>query len=187
MSTMNPFKEGQELLIQGDREGSIRKFTQAINEGVKTGLSFLSRGVAHLYLKDYDRAINDFSRAIEIDEANPRAWYYRGNARMARRELEAASEDFSRTIELEPMHGLAYLARGTCYEDMGRREEAAADIRMALMCTRVSSQRFVDSMGIIRTQADRAFHLTIGEARDPVLTEEEAVQLKTFIDEEWSD
>ena len=28
MATMNPFQEGQELLIQGDREGSIRKFTQ---------------------------------------------------------------------------------------------------------------------------------------------------------------
>jgi len=187
MVKKDPFQEGKKLMIQGDRQGGIKKFTEAINAGVHTGISFLSRGVAHLHLKDYDSAIHDFSRSIEIDRNNPRAWYYRGTANMARNGLEDAIYDFTRTIELEPMHGLAYLGRGTCYEDLGRREEAGEDIRMALICTQTSSQKFVDSMGLVRTQADRAFHLTIGEARDPVLTEEEAAQLKMFIEQEWSE
>ena len=179
--------EARILLIHGEREKSIDLFTKAIDSGEKTSLSYLSRGVAHLQLGNLQSAIDDFSKAIELNPANPRAHYYRGTAHMVSKKFLLAVYDFTRTIEIEPQYGLAYAARGSCYLEMGLHEEATADLKAALVQAQISGQRFVDSMGLVRTQLDRAFHHWIGEARDPRLTREEYEQLRNLMEVGWKD
>jgi len=187
MGATATFQNAQNLLIAGRHAESVKAFSDAIDAGENNAITYLSRGVARLQLGDLEQAEEDFTRSLQLNPSTPRAWYYRGTARMVARNFVEAIRDFTRTIALEPRHGLAYLARGTCYEETGMREAAAKDIRAALMETRASTQRFVDSMGMIRTQADRAFHLTIGEARHPELSETEWQQLKRLIENDAAD
>lgn len=187
MSGNPTLDEAKNLLIQGQPAQSAQAFSAVIQGGENTAIAYLSRGVARLQLDETKRAIEDFSRSLQIEPSNPRAWYYRGTAHMLDRNLDRAVKDFKRAIDLRPDHGLAYLARGVCYEEMGFRDAAARDIRSALMETKVSAQRFVDGLGMIRTMADRAFHLTIGEGRHPELSETEWQQLKGFVEKDTAD
>jgi len=186
MGTKEMLNEARSLLIHGERERSIDLFTKAIESGEKTSLSYLGRGVAHLQLGNLQSAVDDFTRAIELNPSNPRAHYYRGMAYMVAKKFWLAVYDLGRTIELEPRHGLALAARGSCYLEMGLHDEAAIDLKAALIEAQVSGQRFVDSMGLVRTQLDRAFHLWIGDAREPRLTPQEYEQLRNLIEVDWT-
>jgi len=179
--------EAKNLLMHGERKKSIDLFTSAIDSGEKTAISYLSRGVAHLQLGNFQPALDDFTKAIELNAANPRAHFYRGIVHMVSKRYLMAVHDFTRTLEVEPQHGLAYAARGSCYLEMGLEDEAAVDLKAALVQAQISGQRFVDSMGLVRTQLDRAFHLWIGEARDPRLTREEYEQLRNLMEVGWKD
>jgi len=182
MGTKEMLDEARSLLMHGDRKKSIDLFTSAINSGERTALSYLSRGVAHLQLGNFQPALNDFTKAIELNRNNPRAHFYRGVVHMVSKRYLLAVHDFTRTVEMDPQHGLAYAARGSCYLEMGLDNEAAVDLKTALIQAQVSGQRFVDDMGLVRTQLDRAFHRWIGEARDPRLTAEEYEKLRKLME-----
>ena len=74
------FEEGKRLFVEGKLEESIDTFTKAMEAGYDAKISFLSRGTAHLRLKDADKALKDFTKTIEIDKGYARAYYYRGMA-----------------------------------------------------------------------------------------------------------
>lgn len=185
MDTKELFQKAQRLFIEGKHKESIEAFTKAIESGEKSEIAYLSRGVAYFNLKEHDKALADFSKAIEANEKNVRAYYYRGIAYNAKSEYNRAIEDLNKAIELKPDYGAAVFARGTAYAQIGNDDEAARNIKTALIYGETAAQGFADTFGMFRTQFNKALALITGERKPPtmVLTEEETEKLKKWLEE----
>ncbi len=152
---MNPvelLKEAQIFFLDGKYKESIEVFTKAIEAGADPYITHLSRGVAHLKLKEIDEAINDFTEAINANNQSARAYYFRGNVHMMKNEFEKAVSDFSKAMELQSGHVMARFSRGVAYARMNKVDEASADIKAVMPEMELNMQGFVDTHGIVRTE-----------------------------------
>src|SRR4030042_4838854 len=110
MDSSGLLKEAQLLFIDGKDKESIEAFTKAINAGADPYIAFVSRGAAHLKLKQGDDAIKDFGMAIEANSKSARAYFFRGLAHMLNNEFENSVEDFTKALELKTDYGMAKFA-----------------------------------------------------------------------------
>ena len=205
MGAKELFEEGQKLLIEGkqkersDEAGAKDAFSRAVGAlsraieatpagtGAEPAIIYLSRGVAYLQLKDADKAIADFTKAIEAGQKiGFRAYYYRGIANMIKNALEPAVADLTKAIELKPEHGAAIFARGAALAQLDRDEEATKDIKTALSHSEAGIEGFADTLGIIRTQFDKAMSLMTGQRPVPTmeLSEKETETLRKWLEGE---
>ena len=179
------FQNGQRLFMEGKHEESIDCFTQSIDIGGGSEITFLSRGVAYLKTQQVDEAINDFSSVVELNNSNFRAFLYRGMANMVKENYDDAILDFDSSVKLQPDNGAAYFARGTSYANLGNMEEAERNIRTALTCSESTMQGFADNHGMFRTQFERARAIMTGEGDAPqmYLTDIELGLVKKWLDD----
>ena len=169
-STKKMFEEGQRFLLKGNFIESIEAFSKAINEGETSDTAFLSRGVAYLRNHEIDKAIHDFSEVVSHSDENVRAHFYKGVAFMASEDFEAAIVEFDRTIELQPEHGAAMFARGTAYAHMGNDEMASKNIKTAITLSESNVYGLQETIGLWRTQFERALSQISGEMNPPEMT-----------------
>jgi tetratricopeptide (TPR) repeat protein/CHAT domain-containing protein len=94
--------------------------------------AYRARANAYFEANAFARVIADYSKAIEIDpradDYNGRAWAY-FKARRARKGLP----DVEEALRLRPCSAASYDTRGHIFEALGRRTEAIADFRRALI------------------------------------------------------
>lgn len=93
--------------LQGDLDGALSYYTQAIECNPGLVSAYNNRGVAYLSRRekgDLKRAISDFSQAIELDPEFGSAWYNRGLSYMALGEAydEQTLADLHRAQALQP-------------------------------------------------------------------------------------
>jgi tetratricopeptide (TPR) repeat protein len=179
------FGEGQQHLLKGELEESVKSFTSAIEAGMDEAIAYLSRGVAYMKLKKPVEAAADFSKAIERSPQSDRAYYYRASALMLSGEYGAAVPDLDRAIEINPENGAAFFARATCHVQLGNEDEASRDMKTAIAMAETAAQGLADTFGIIRTHFDMAMALLSGERRPSSLklTEKEQEQLRKWLEE----
>ncbi len=185
VSAKEQLRYAQRLFIEGRKHECIEAFTKAIDDGEKTEIAYLSRGVAFLQTDQVDKAIEDFNMVVNMNSNYMRAYFYRGIAYMSRNDFLSAIRDLNRTIELKPDHGAAFFARGSAYAQLGNTEEAAKNFKTALIYAETEAQGFADTFGMFRTQFDRTLALMTGEGEMPAieLTEEEIDKLKKWLEE----
>jgi tetratricopeptide (TPR) repeat protein len=185
MTEKKLFEEAQNLFIEGKHKESIESFTKVIESGAQTEVAYLSRGVAYLKEKKYAKAIEDFNHVITLNEHNHRAYYYRGITHMLQKEFKKAIPDFDTSIKLHPDYSAVFFARGTAYAELGNDDEAAKNIKTALINSETAIQGFADTFGVLRTHFDRALALMTGERKHPSfeLTEQETGILKKWLED----
>ena len=82
MNADNFFNQGLDKHLQGDYQGAIASYTQAIKLNHEYAEAYHNRGIIKSgEFKDYHAAIADFDRAIEINPDFAQAYYNRANAR----------------------------------------------------------------------------------------------------------
>lgn len=91
---------GNSLREQGDWQGALSEYTQAIAIVDDFALAYNNRGWAYFNLNDYDAALQDYNTAIFYDDTLAYAYNNRGLIHQFRSELRAAAEDFERAIAL---------------------------------------------------------------------------------------
>lgn len=182
MTANKLFEQAQRLFIEGKHKESIEKFTEALKAGSEPGITYLSRGAAHLKINEPAKAIEDFTLAIEADPEKANAYYYRGAAHMAKDEYEKAIADMNCAVELKPDHRAAIFARGMAEVSLGRKEEGAADIKTAMTHAEAAVQGFADTYGW-RTQVEKVIAALEGERRPEtmILTDKEMDELKKLL------
>ena len=178
-------REAQLLFVEGKIRESIESFTKALEAGADPFMVYLSLGVAHMKLKEVDRAIDDFNKAIDVNSKNARAYYYRGMVFLAKDEFEKAVSDFSIALELKPDLHTAKFARATAYARMEKFVEAAIDLRAVLPQLEANVQSFVDTYGIMRTEMWKVIaQITERPTPSLELTEKEIDIIKKWLVEE---
>jgi tetratricopeptide (TPR) repeat protein len=185
MDPQELLKQAQLLLVDGKDEESIKAFTKALEGGADPYISYLSRGVACVKIKDVDNAINDFSKAISANSQSARAYFYRGMAYMMRVEFENAVADFTIALELKPGYGMAKFSRGVSYARLGRIDEASEDMLAVMPQMEENIQSFADTYGIVRTEMWKVMAQMSGETRMPTLelNEKNMDTLKKWLEE----
>jgi tetratricopeptide (TPR) repeat protein len=186
MDSSGLLKEAQLLLIDRKDKESIEAFTKAINAGADPYIAFLSRGAAHLKLKQGDDAIKDFGMAIKANSKSARAYFFRGLAHMLKNSFENAVEDFTKALELKTDYGMAKFARSAAYARLDKSDEAAKDLMEVLPQMETNLQSFADTYGIVRTEMGKVFAQISGDRPWPTLTlgEKEMDTLKKWLSEE---
>jgi tetratricopeptide (TPR) repeat protein len=186
MDSNGLLKEAQLFFIDGKDKESIEAFTKAINAGADPYIAFLSRGAAHLKLKESDEAIKDFDKAIKANSKSARAYFFRGMAHMLKNDFEKSVEDFTKALELKTDYGMAKFARSAAYARLDKADEAAKDLTEVLPQMETNLQSFADTYGIVRTEMGRVLAQISGESPWPTLTldEKEMDTLKKWLSEE---
>lgn len=119
-------------LDQGEFEGAIADFSQALTVHPTFVQCHLWRGFARLRSDDYAHAEADLSRAIEAIPACAEAYNHRGVARFYLNSFAAARTDFNQAIQLNPRFTEAYNNRGNLRQLLGEPAGAAADYDRAI-------------------------------------------------------
>ena len=179
------FQTAQKLFVEGLLRESIEVFSQFLEMRGDTEIALLSRGVAYLRTNQTERAVEDFSRVIAMNDQSMRAFFYRGTALMFQKDYEGAIRDFDRTIELKPDYGAAFFARGSAYVQTGNKLEAARNIKTAITLSEANLQGFADTVGLFRTQFDKAMAVMADREKIPgmTLTEDELKKVRRWLDE----
>jgi tetratricopeptide (TPR) repeat protein len=134
---------GNARFAQGDFNGAVDDFTQAIELGpLNTALYFL-RGSALLRLADYEKATTDFKAALELEPSNIALKQMWGQARAGalQREADAARAQgdlarairlYDEAIKLSPPNTALYYQRGSARLELGELAAAAEDFEAGL-------------------------------------------------------
>jgi tetratricopeptide (TPR) repeat protein len=127
------YRRGIARAFDGEMEGAIADFSEAIRLGAGYVEAYYNRGYLYLYHeKKYDLAMADLNAVIGIDPGFALAYYDRGNLYMYTGETDRAIADFGEAIRLKADYAAAYVNRGVVYagkKDYGR---ARADFEQAL-------------------------------------------------------
>lgn len=107
LSTTNVAKTGEQFLIsgnqkfiQGDFQGAIADYNQALRIDPNFAKAYNNRGLAKYYLKDYAGAIADFNQAIRIDPNLAQACNNWGIVKIMSNDRWGGCADLSRAISL---------------------------------------------------------------------------------------
>jgi len=128
--------EGIDKLQEGDVEGAISDFSEAIKAQPRFSLAYYHRGRAQEMMQNLDAAIKDYTQAIQVNEnwgglELPAVYVSRGNARDDNGDPEGALSDYSEALKLNKNYGLAYENRGITYIRLNKRSEALQNLKQA--------------------------------------------------------
>jgi tetratricopeptide (TPR) repeat protein len=116
----------------GDLEGAIADYTQAIRIKPDYVDAYNNRGNARSNQGDMAGAIVDYGEAIRIKPEYAKAYYNRGNARSDQGDKAGAIADYTEAIRIDPDHAYAYNNRGLARYAQGDIAGAIADYGEAI-------------------------------------------------------
>lgn len=186
MDSQELLRQAQLLFVEGKDKESIEAFTKAMEAGADPYIAHLSRGVAHVKIKEIDMAISDFSKAISINNKSARAYFFRGMAYMMKEEFENSISDFTKALELKTDYGMAKFSRSVSYARLGKFDESSKDMMAVMPQMEQNLQSFADSYGIVRTEMWKVMAQISGDAKTPTLelNEKDMGTLKKWLEQE---
>ena len=110
-----------------DAEERIKLYTAGLTLNPRTVETYIRRGNAYSYIREYDKAIADYGEAINLKPHYAKAYYLRGVVYGKEGEYDKAVKDFSKAIELDPTFTEAYAKRAQTYSHLGEFELAVQD------------------------------------------------------------
>ena len=141
------YDRGYDCTFDGDYEGAVECYTKSIEADPSYVYAYDSRGLAHANLGQYDKAIADFTKAIEIDPEYQAPYSNLAFAYYRMGDFENALESFTVALEMDPA-GTSYNARADVYRELGRYDEAIADIEEAMILV-PNDPRWMYTRGLI--------------------------------------
>jgi tetratricopeptide (TPR) repeat protein len=96
--------DGLSRAWEGDFEGAIRAFDQAIAAAPHSSFAYLNRGLAYRRSGDLGRALADLDRAVRYAPGEARSYYNRSLVLRQRGDLRRARADAERAADLDPRY-----------------------------------------------------------------------------------
>ncbi len=112
---------------QGDIEGAIVDYTEAIRLNPNDSNAYFNRGFARETRGDVDEAIADYTEAIRLNPNDATAYNNRGIGHKARGDLDHAIADYTEAIRINPKYIEAYMNRGIARQNDGDLKGATTD------------------------------------------------------------
>ncbi len=118
---------GEQKAGDGNFEGAIADYTEAIRLNPNDADAFNARGYAYFKLKQYSKAISDHTEAIRLQPNDSMTYVQRSVSYQGLGEYAKAITDCTEAIRLLPVNSFAYVVRGNAYCDLGEYGNAISD------------------------------------------------------------
>lgn len=119
--------QGNDKYKQGNYEGAIEDYTQAIRLNSDDAEAYFKRGNAYAKLKNHQRAIEDYTQAIRIAPNSDGAYLNRGHAHFDLKDYQEAIEDYTQAIRLNPDNAEIYFNRAKAHANLKDYQKAIED------------------------------------------------------------
>ncbi len=117
---------------QGDKQGAIADFSQAVELHPRNATAYCNRGIAHADLGDKASALSDFDTALTIDPELAIAYNHRGLVYSDLGDKRQAIADYSEALRIQPDYATAFFNRGAARSKIGDFQGAIADYGEAI-------------------------------------------------------
>jgi lipoprotein NlpI len=123
------YNRGNAKNTEGNLDGAIADYTQALVLNPKIALAYCNRGFARQSKGDPDGALADYAQAVALNPKMAVAFYNRGLIKEQKGDLDGAVADSTRAIDLDPKNAQAYCNRGLARLGKGNLDGALADLK----------------------------------------------------------
>ena len=130
------FLRGNAYRGGGDLEKAITDHSESIRLAPGWDKSYSDRGAIYFQKGDFASALDDISKVISFRPDSPRVAYAYAMRAMLQRRIGDPTKglaDANRSIELDGHSAMSLYIRAKIYELLNRKDEAAADLRAALV------------------------------------------------------
>ena len=145
---------GERSLREGDFDGAIADFDEAIRLRSGSALAHRHRGNAWSGKGDLARALADYEVAISLDPNNPALYRDRGGLWRRQGEPDRALVDLDQAVRLGFSDASAYNERGLVWYEKQRYERAIADFNQALRIEPNFASALVNRGNAFRSKGD---------------------------------
>ncbi len=172
------FESGLELQKQGQLEGAVQEYNEAIRLDPQLADAYNRRGGVYRQAGHLEQALQDYDEAIQIGSGQAGVYSGRGSTYLALDQAHRAIEDFGEAVRLDPQLAEAYYNRGLAYSDMAQGERAIEDYDQAIRLgpnraefyvTRADAYLHLNQPEKIIENLDEAIRLNPGVADDYVI------------------
>jgi tetratricopeptide (TPR) repeat protein len=125
------YNQGLEKALQGDLQGAIQDFNQALLLNPQFTEAYYKRAVARFDLGDLQGAIADYNQALRLNPQSVESYFGRALALLALRDNQGAIADANQVIKINPTHAAAFNLEGTAYRSLGDTNQAIASLKKA--------------------------------------------------------
>ena len=144
---------------EGDFDGAITDFSEAIRLEPDFPDIYLRRGLAYRHKGKFDRAMDDYDKAIALEPDNFNNYYERGLLHQILGKLGKALEDYTNTILIKPDHAVARTSLLGLMKKLGREDEAKEHEQIALIFIQQEDEYNRACFEAIRGKTDMALKL----------------------------
>jgi tetratricopeptide (TPR) repeat protein len=123
---------GDSAFMSKDYEKAINYFTKAINDDNDSFIAYYKRGLAYLYINQFNLSADDFTRALELDSTSADSYNNRGLAYSYLGDLASAVKDFDKALKIDPKFAQALINRGSAFISQNNYEKALKDFNSVL-------------------------------------------------------
>jgi protein O-GlcNAc transferase len=134
MSARDPslhIAQGEARRAEGDSDGALEAFTQAVAMAPSSALAHNKLGTAYVDLHRWDDAFGEFSRAVQLDPRYAPAHSNLGNVYRERGRLDEAVACYQRAIAVDPDYWVAHQNLGVVFKQQGRIGDAVREFKTA--------------------------------------------------------
>lgn len=98
---------GHQLRIQGDVEGAVIEYTEAIRLDPNHAATYYARGDLFFMENALDEAANDYTQVIELAPADAGGYFFRAFALEKMEDVDGAISDYRAALQIDPTYPLA--------------------------------------------------------------------------------
>ncbi len=124
---------GNKRAANGDMEGALSDFNEAIALNPTKATAFFNRGFLYNTSGQFEAAIHDFTDTIDLLPDYDEAYFQRGNSHRQLGEFQRSIQDYSQAIRLNPYCIKAYYKRADSRADLGDHVGALTDYSQVVM------------------------------------------------------
>jgi tetratricopeptide (TPR) repeat protein/predicted Ser/Thr protein kinase len=124
---------GMKYYIDGDRAKGEEHFQRALGllDRLTTREQLLIRALVEDWRGNREQGIENYKAYLVQYPDDPGAWYRLGYALMVLSRVQPALEAFEKVVALDSSSSGAYINMATCYQNLGRKEEALENYERA--------------------------------------------------------
>ena len=107
------FEAGLELQEQGQLEGAVQEYNEAIRLDPELADAYVLRGDLYRQAGHFEQALQDYNEGIRLGSSQAGVYSGRASTYLALDQAQRAIEDFDEAVRLDPQLAEAYYTRGT--------------------------------------------------------------------------